>query len=346
MPSSPASPRSSISPTPCSSCSIASAAPASASCSRAPKGGCSTSTTAPSPLSPPPTRWQPRPPPARVSGRARFLCARHRQGLHPGSAPAPSRPSRTMRSAMRSARAAMSSAPSPAASGAAAGSTPRWFARRSRLPASRGSPSPSSTCWTALARSGFPPATPSMASGSTASPPIPASRPGSSRSTSSSKAGRPRPPAPAPGRRCRRRPSNMCSLDRGDRVPGHAALYQPGARGHDLDARSFRRLTLEPSPAQRFAIRSGLAADLPRLVAIENGAFAGDRLSRRALARHLRSPAALLVATALPDRVVAYALLLFRANARRARLYSLAVDPQARGSASPEVSSRRPRPKR
>lgn len=89
---------------------------------------------------------------------------------------------------------------------------------------------------------------------------------------------------------------------------------------------------MEPSPAQRFAIRSGLAADLPRLVAIENGAFAGDRLSRRALARHLRSPtAALLVATALPDRVVAYALLLFRANARRARLYSLAVDPEARG---------------
>ena len=102
---------------------------------------------------------------------------------------------------------------------------------------------------------------------------------------------------------------------------------------------------MEPSPAQRFAIRSGLAADLPRLVAIENGAFAGDRLSRRALARHLRSPtAALLVATALPDRVVAYALLLFRANARRARLYSLAVDPQARGLGL--ISSRRPRPKR
>jgi [ribosomal protein S18]-alanine N-acetyltransferase len=86
------------------------------------------------------------------------------------------------------------------------------------------------------------------------------------------------------------------------------------------------------SHAPRFAIRPGVAADLLRLVEIENGAFAGDRLSRRALARHLRSPtAALLVAAEPPDRVVAYALLLLRANARRARLYSLAVDPHARG---------------
>jgi ribosomal-protein-alanine N-acetyltransferase len=86
------------------------------------------------------------------------------------------------------------------------------------------------------------------------------------------------------------------------------------------------------SPAERFAIRSGLPADLPRLVEIENGSFPGDRLSRRALARHLRSPAAaLLVAVADSGPVVAYALLLFRRNASVARLYSVAVDPAARG---------------
>jgi [ribosomal protein S18]-alanine N-acetyltransferase len=86
------------------------------------------------------------------------------------------------------------------------------------------------------------------------------------------------------------------------------------------------------APARAFAIRSGAAGDLPRLVEIEDGAFAGDRLSRRALARHLQSPTAvLLVAAAPPDRAVAYALLLFRAGARRARLYSLAVDPDSRG---------------
>ncbi|MET0481388.1 MAG: ribosomal-protein-alanine acetyltransferase, partial [Aestuariivirgaceae bacterium] len=86
------------------------------------------------------------------------------------------------------------------------------------------------------------------------------------------------------------------------------------------------------APVRAFAIRSGAAGDLPRLVEIEDGAFAGDRLSRRALARHLQSPTAvLLVAAAPPDRAVAYALLLFRAGARRARLYSLAVDPEARG---------------
>jgi len=88
------------------------------------------------------------------------------------------------------------------------------------------------------------------------------------------------------------------------------------------------------SPARAFAVRLGAAGDLPRLVEIEDGAFAGDRLSRRALARHLQSPtAALLVAAEPPPgrRAVAYALLLFRANARRARLYSLAVEPRARG---------------
>ena len=103
------------------------------------------------------------------------------------------------------------------------------------------------------------------------------------------------------------------------------------------------------SPAGRFAIRSGLAADLPRLAEIENRAFAGDRLSRRALARHLRSPtAALIVAAAPPDRAVAYALLLFRATGRHARLYSVAVDPEARGlglarllMASAEAEARR-----
>ena len=82
----------------------------------------------------------------------------------------------------------------------------------------------------------------------------------------------------------------------------------------------------------RFAIRPAVPADLPGLTAIENEAFASDRLSRRALARHLGSPSAnLLVAVAADGTVVAYALLLFRRNAAVARLYSLAVDRAARG---------------
>lgn len=86
------------------------------------------------------------------------------------------------------------------------------------------------------------------------------------------------------------------------------------------------------SPAPRIAIRPGIPADLPRLTAIENEAFAGDRLSQRALARHLRSPTAgLLVAVAADGTVVGYALLLFRRNATVARLYSLAVGRTARG---------------
>ena len=86
------------------------------------------------------------------------------------------------------------------------------------------------------------------------------------------------------------------------------------------------------SGAPRFAIRPGIPADLPRLTAIENEAFAGDRLSQRALARHLRSPtASLLVAVAADGTIPGYALMLFRRNAAIARLYSLAVVRAARG---------------
>jgi [ribosomal protein S18]-alanine N-acetyltransferase len=82
----------------------------------------------------------------------------------------------------------------------------------------------------------------------------------------------------------------------------------------------------------QIAIRPGIPADLPSLAAIENEAFASDRLSQRALARHLRSRTALvLVAAAAAGTVVGYALLLFRREATVARLYSLAVDPAARG---------------
>ena len=86
------------------------------------------------------------------------------------------------------------------------------------------------------------------------------------------------------------------------------------------------------SRASRIAIRPGVPADLPSLAALENEAFATDRLSRRALARHLGSPTALLlVAAAAAGTAVGYALLLFRREATVARLYSLAVDPAARG---------------
>ena len=81
-------------------------------------------------------------------------------------------------------------------------------------------------------------------------------------------------------------------------------------------------------------IREGRPADLGRLVAIENAAFEGDRLTRRSLRAHLtKSTVALLVAEAEVagfPRVVGYALIAFRKGSKKARLYSIAGDPEHR----------------
>jgi ribosomal-protein-alanine N-acetyltransferase len=81
-------------------------------------------------------------------------------------------------------------------------------------------------------------------------------------------------------------------------------------------------------------IRKGTLADLDRLVAIENAAFQGDRLTRRSLRAHLtKSTVSLLVAEAEKEgfaRVVGYALIAFRKGSRKARLYSIAGDPEHR----------------
>jgi len=84
-------------------------------------------------------------------------------------------------------------------------------------------------------------------------------------------------------------------------------------------------------------VRKGTLADLDRLVAIENAAFQGDRLTRRSLRAHLTKPTeSLLVDEAETGgfaRVVGYALIAFRKDSRKARLYSIAGDPQHRISA-------------
>ena len=86
--------------------------------------------------------------------------------------------------------------------------------------------------------------------------------------------------------------------------------------------------------APAITVRKGTLADLDRLVAIENAAFQGDRLTRRSLRAHLTKPTvSLLVAEAETGgfaRVVGYALIAFRKDSRKARLYSIAGDPQHR----------------
>lgn len=79
-------------------------------------------------------------------------------------------------------------------------------------------------------------------------------------------------------------------------------------------------------------IRPALSSDIAELANIEIESFLHDRLSRRAFATALASPAqSVLVATDDDASPVGYALLHFRAKAKHARLYSIAVSTARRG---------------
>jgi [ribosomal protein S18]-alanine N-acetyltransferase len=78
-------------------------------------------------------------------------------------------------------------------------------------------------------------------------------------------------------------------------------------------------------------IRPADPGDLDRLVELENSAFSGDRMSRRSLRSFIASHNAHLCLAEHATLVAGYALVLFRPNARAARLYSIAVDPLVAG---------------
>jgi ribosomal-protein-alanine acetyltransferase len=84
-------------------------------------------------------------------------------------------------------------------------------------------------------------------------------------------------------------------------------------------------------PADSLAIRPATLDDLDALDAVETRVFSGDRISRRSFRRFLQSPKDELLVAARGDRLVGYALVLFRAGTALARLYSLAVLPEAAG---------------
>jgi [ribosomal protein S18]-alanine N-acetyltransferase len=79
-------------------------------------------------------------------------------------------------------------------------------------------------------------------------------------------------------------------------------------------------------------IRPAVTDDLEALVALENASFQGDRLSRRSLRRFLRKGGdGVVLADDGAGRVLGSAIVLRRRRSTRERLYSLAVDPTARG---------------
>lgn len=77
-------------------------------------------------------------------------------------------------------------------------------------------------------------------------------------------------------------------------------------------------------------LRDATEDDLPALLALEAG-FPGDRLSARQYRHHLRSPCARMRVAVVEGQVAGSSLVLTRAGSRRARLYSIVVDPASRG---------------
>ncbi|MEI7035241.1 GNAT family N-acetyltransferase [Fulvimonas yonginensis] len=88
----------------------------------------------------------------------------------------------------------------------------------------------------------------------------------------------------------------------------------------------------DPPSVPPLRVRTAVPADLPALVTLEQSAFAGDRLSRAQYRRHLASPSALVLAADAPGiALLGSALVFFRTGSVRARLYSIATAPAARG---------------
>lgn len=76
-------------------------------------------------------------------------------------------------------------------------------------------------------------------------------------------------------------------------------------------------------------IRSARLSDIPELLRIENRSFPGDRLTRRNF-RHLLIKGKARCVVHQAGGIEGYALLLFRADVKLARLYSFAVVPESR----------------
>ncbi|MGE0625597.1 MAG: GNAT family N-acetyltransferase [Pseudomonadales bacterium] len=78
-------------------------------------------------------------------------------------------------------------------------------------------------------------------------------------------------------------------------------------------------------------VRRAVLEDLAAIERIEQQSFSGDRLSRRSLRYLLTRARAVNLVGELAGRVVGYITVLTRSGSTSARVYSLAVDPEARG---------------
>jgi ribosomal-protein-alanine N-acetyltransferase len=86
-----------------------------------------------------------------------------------------------------------------------------------------------------------------------------------------------------------------------------------------------------PKQSVKVRVRPAKRADLDGLSELEQRIFATDRLSRESLRRLLSSSSARVLVAESRGRLVGAAVVLFRAHARVARLYSLGVTPPMSG---------------
>lgn len=84
----------------------------------------------------------------------------------------------------------------------------------------------------------------------------------------------------------------------------------------------------EPGP---FTLRQAVPADITQLLRLENRCFESDRLTRRNFQYLLRRGHAQCVVAERDGVLLGYALVLLRSGTSLARLYSIAVSPEARG---------------
>ena len=72
-------------------------------------------------------------------------------------------------------------------------------------------------------------------------------------------------------------------------------------------------------------VRAASRGDVPALLELENAAFAGDRLTRRSLARFVRGTTSRFMVAGCNGTLAGYVILLLHRRRRSARIYSLAV---------------------
>lgn len=79
-------------------------------------------------------------------------------------------------------------------------------------------------------------------------------------------------------------------------------------------------------------IQLATEADIPALVALETACFTTDILTRRHFKHLIQSASAKILVDFRDNRLIAFAVILFRKNTKVARLYSIAIDPEFRGT--------------